>query len=65
MSWLLVIDSVDDHETFDCGQLLPECNRGTVIFTSIHSRTADCLEIRGLGVGGLDLNDGCEMLLSR
>ena len=64
-SWLLIIDSIDDLEAFDCRRLIPQCKHGTVIVTSTHFRATECLGSTGLEVGGLDEKAGCEMLLSR
>ena len=62
--WLVVFDSLDDLESFDCRDLIPQCSHGNFIVTSTLSNTMDALGFRGLEVNGLDLVHGCEMLLS-
>ena len=62
--WLVVVDSLDDLESFDCRDLIPQCNHGNIIVTSTLSYTMDVLGFQGLEVSGLDLVHGCEMLLS-
>ena len=62
--WLMVLDSLDDLESFDCRDLLPQCSHGTILVTSTLSDAMEVLGFRGLEISGLDLIDGCEMLLS-
>ncbi|MCJ1247305.1 hypothetical protein MMC30_004519 [Trapelia coarctata] len=62
--WLMIIDSVDDLNTFDCRQLIPACSHGTIIVTSTHSRTAVALGFKGLDIHSIDDESGSEMLLS-
>ena len=61
--WLMVVDSLDDLESFDCRDLLPQCSHGSVIITSTLSHTRDVLKSQGLGLGALEILDGCQMLL--
>ena len=63
--WLLVLDSLDDLDSFDCRDLVPQCNHGNIIVTSTLSHLLGVfLEFQGLEISGLDLVHGCEMLLS-
>lgn len=63
--WLLVIDSVDDLEAFDCRRLLPRCEHGHVIITSTLSQIAKHMHFHSLELGSLDEIAGTEMLLCR
>ena len=62
--WLLILDSLDDLDSFDCRSLIPQCSHGSIIVTSTLSHTASVLDFEGLETSGLDLVHGCEMLLS-
>lgn len=62
--WLLVVDSIDNLEAFDCRDLVPHNNQGTVIVTSTQSQTAKSLDFLGLEISGLDEAAGCEMFLA-
>lgn len=62
--WLMVLDSLDDLDSFDCRDLVPQCSHGTIVVTSTLSYTMDILGFQGLEISGLDLDHGCEMLLS-
>ena len=62
--WLMVLDSLDDLDGLDCRGLVPQCSHGNIIVTSTLSSTMDALGFQGLEISGLDLDDGCEMLLS-
>ena len=62
--WLLVVDSLDDLESYDPRDILPTCTHGNVIVTSTNSRTPEILRYDGLELGGVLSNDGSEMLLS-
>ncbi|KAL9137486.1 MAG: hypothetical protein Q9175_001311 [Cornicularia normoerica] len=61
--WLMILDSLDDLESFDCRDLVPQCSHGSIVVTSILSDTMEALDFQGLEIGGLDLVHGCEMLL--
>ena len=61
--WLMVVDSLDDLESFDCRDLVPQCNHGNIIITSTLSHTMDVFKSQGFELGGLELFDGCQMLL--
>lgn len=61
--WLMVLDSLDDLESFDCRDLVPQCNHGNIVVTSTLSRTMQVLDFPGLEISGLDLVHGCEMLI--
>ena len=63
-NWLMVLDSLDDLESFDCRDLIPQCSHGSIIVTSTLSHTMQVLDFQGLEICGLDLVHGCEMLLS-
>lgn len=62
--WLMVLDSLDDLDSFDCRDLLPRCSHGSIMATSTSSHTMQVLDFQGLEITGLDLVHGCEMLLS-
>jgi len=51
--WLLVIDNLDDLESFDLSDYIPQCCHGTVIITS---RRPDCVR-RRRGVEVLQMQD--------
>ena len=53
MKWLLVIDNLDDLESFDLGDYIPPCCHGTVIITS---RRPDCV-LRRRGIGVMQMQD--------
>ena len=63
-SWLIVIDSFDDLENFDCKQLIPQCKYGHIIITTTQFQLAKSLDIQGIEVGSIGLEAGSEMLLS-
>lgn len=60
----MVLDSLDDLESFDCRDLVPSCSHGNIIVTSTLSHAMNALNIKGLEVSGLDVLHGCKMLLS-
>ena len=62
-NWLMVIDSLDDLESFNCRDLVPRCNHGSILITSTLSHSMDVFESQGLELGGLEVSDGCQMLL--
>jgi len=53
IKWLLVIDNVDDLESFDLSDYIPQCCHGAVIITS---RRPDCVR-RRKGVEVLQMQD--------
>ena len=61
--WLMVVDSLDDLESFDCRDLVPQCSHGSIIITSTLSHTMVVFKSQGLELGGLKVFDGCQMLL--
>ena len=63
IDWLMVVDSLDDLESFDCRDLVPQCSHGSIIITSTLSHTMDVFKSQGLELGGLEVFDGCQMLL--
>jgi len=54
IKWLLVIDNLDDLESFDVSDYTPPCQHGAVIITS---RRRDCVR-RRRGVDVLQMQDG-------
>ena len=62
--WLMVLDSLDDLDSFDYRKFVPQCNHGSIIVTSTLSHTMGEFDLQGLEISGLDLVHGCEMLLS-
>ena len=52
--WLLVIDNLDDLESFDLSDYIPPCCHGTVIITS---RRPDCVR-RRRGIEVLQMQEG-------
>jgi len=54
IKWLLVIDNLDDLDSFDLRDYIPQCCHGTVIITS---RRPDCVW-RRRGVEVLQMQDG-------
>jgi len=54
IKWLLVIDNLDDLESFDLSDYIPQCCHGTVIITS---RRPDCVR-RRKGIEVLQMQDG-------
>ena len=63
IGWLMIIDSLDDLESFDCRDLVPKCSHGSVIVTSTQSQAKDVFQSEGLEIGELVTFDGCKMLL--
>ena len=61
--WLMVVDSLDDLESFDCRDLVPQCNHGRILVTSKLSQSMDVFKSQGLELGGLEISDACQMLL--
>ena len=61
--WLMVVDSLDDLESFDCRDLVPQCSHGSIVITSTLSHTMDVFKSQGLELGGLEIFNGCQMLL--
>ena len=60
IKWLLIVDNLDDLESFDLSNYIPACRHGTVIITS---RRRDCVR-RRRGVEVLQMQDSeAEMLL--
>lgn len=64
-NWLLVIDSVDDVESFECRKLIPQCRRGNIIIISTLSHIAKNLDCQGIELGSIDVAAGVDMLLSK
>ena len=62
--WLIIIDRLDDLESFDCRELVPQCSHGTVLVTSTLSSATEVLGIQDLEVRKPDLVSAREMLLS-
>ena len=62
-NWLMVIDSLDDLDSFDCRDLVPQCNHGSILITSTLSHSMDVFKSQGLELSGLEVFDGCQMLL--
>ena len=59
----MIIDSLDDLESFDCRDLVPKCSHGSVIVTSTQAHAKDVFKSQGLEIGKLEIFDGCKMLL--
>lgn len=64
-TWLLVIDSIDDLESFDCRRLVPSCNHGNIIVTSTNSQTSTNLGFQNLRLGSIDEIAGNDMRLNK
>ena len=64
-NWLLVIDSVDDVESFECRKLIPQCHCGSIIITSTLSHIDKNLDCQGIELGSIDVTAGVDMLLSK
>lgn len=62
--WLMVLDSLDDLDSFDYRKFVPQCNHGSIIVTSTLSHIMGEFGLQGVEISGLDLVHGCEMLLS-
>ena len=63
-NWLMVIDSVDDLESFNCKRIIPQCKHGNVIITTTQSHLAKSLDFHGIEVASIGLDAGSDMLLS-
>ena len=63
IDWLMVIDSLDDLESVKCRDFVPECSHGSIVVTSTLSHTKNVFQSQGLELGGLEIFDGCQMLL--
>ena len=63
IDWLMIIDSLDDLESFDCRDLVPQCSHGSIIVTSTQSHTKNVFQSPSLELGNLKIFDGCQMLL--
>ncbi|KAK0706183.1 P-loop containing nucleoside triphosphate hydrolase protein [Lasiosphaeria miniovina] len=55
--WLLVIDSVDDIESTDFRNLIPECKHGSTIITSTRRTAAELFEAVGFSSRDIDSLD--------
>ena len=62
-NWLLVIDNLDDLQSFDIYNYIPSCGHGTVIITS---RRLECIKQgrRGLEVYQMQLSEGIKVLIT-
>jgi hypothetical protein len=65
MGWLMVIDSVEDIDSFDIRQVLPACDHGSIIITSTRADTSSVAGMQGIEVAGIDEKAGVEMLLQK
>ena len=65
-AWLMVIDSADNLERFDCKELIPQCKHRHIIVTTTQSwaaKISSISSVQGIEVRGLDLAAASEMFL--
>ncbi len=66
--WLLVIDGLENMPMhLQINALLPQCNHGTIIFTTAQNpiTLASILEGKDINIGGIDCGVGACMFLDR
>lgn len=63
--WLYVIDSLDDLDGVDCTKLVPACLHGSIIITTTKSQATEVLQLTGLEVDRMSIEDARQLLLAR
>lgn len=64
--WLMVIDGLEDLPArYHIGQLLPQCDHGTIILTTTRSDLASIVKAPGIEVCGINEAAGIQLLLER
>lgn len=65
-NWLMIVDGLEDLPArYRIGQLLPQCNHGTIILTTTRSDLASIVKAPGIEVCGIDETAGIQLFLER